>query len=104
MAQTLSAVDTMVRLTQLRHSTVVTNQKGASHFPVSGILPAFWHITFIHALVVVQQYGRNVYTIGTWHTIFAVIARYGGILLYKFCRVEEEIRGHMKKRVYSLLQ
>ena len=100
----------MVGLPQLGHTTVVANQEGTTRLAIVLVLTAFRHITLVHALVVVQENGRNVYTIGAWHAILAIIARDGGILLYEFGCVEEELRlffrkGHKgRERAYVVLQ
>ena len=88
----LSAPDAMVGLAQLGHTTVITHQEGTASLAVVLVLTAFWHIAFVHALVVVQQDGRNVYAIGARHAILAIVARNCGILLYEFGGIEQELR------------
>ncbi len=68
----------MVGLTQFRHASVVTYQKGSPLFRVGGIvLPVIREIAFIYAFVIVREDGRDIEPVRTRHTVVAFVARDG---------------------------
>ena len=75
MLHTLAATGAVVGLPQLRHRTIVAYQIGAPHLFISLVLAALWHIALVDALVIMQQYSRNVDSVGARHAILAVVAR-----------------------------
>jgi hypothetical protein len=89
MVPALATTYAMVGLTQLLHISVVTHKECTTGLAIVFVLTALGYIAFVDTLVVVQQYGWDVKTIGTWHTILAIVAWDGGILLYKLGRIKE---------------
>ena len=81
MLATLVAPDTMVCLAQLGYATVISHQERTARLAVVLVLLVLGYVTLVDALVVVKQDGRYIDAIGTRHAIFAVVARYGGVLL-----------------------
>ena len=69
-----------VGLAQLGHGAVVAHEEGAAHLGIALVLTALGDVAFVDALVVVEQYGRDIESVGTGHTVLAVVAGNGGIL------------------------
>ena len=69
------ASDAMVRLAQFRDTPVIAYQIGPTCLAVIFIQHTLRDIAFVQAFVVMEQDGRNIETIRTRHTIFAVVAR-----------------------------
>lgn len=70
----LAAGDAVAGLAKLGHSAVVANEEGTSCLTVVFGLLALWHISLVHALVVVHEDGWDVESIRTRHAVFAVVA------------------------------
>lgn len=86
----LSATDAVAGLTQLGYATIITDKKGPA-CPIIVLIPAACgYVIFVEAFVVMQQDGRNVYTVWAGHTIFAVVAGYGVKLHHLRGRVLQE--------------
>lgn len=77
MRTTLVATYAMRSLPQFRDTSIVTDKKRPPRFPIILILRIYRHISFIKTFVVMQQNSRNINSIRTWHTIFAIVARHG---------------------------
>lgn len=80
----LSAADAAVCLSQLRDGPVVAYQIGPACLAVIFRFRPVGNFTLVDALVVVQQYCRNVDSVWAWHAVFAVIAWDGRVLEHKF--------------------
>lgn len=78
-------------LSQAGHRSVVAHQKGRSRLTINRILLTFGYIAFVHAFVVVHEYGWYVYSIRARHAIFAVGAGYGGVFQQDLRRFFEEV-------------
>ena len=99
MMRTLAATDAMVCLTEAWHAAVVSHKECSPSLTIVFCLAVFWHIAFINTFVVMQQYRRYVYTIGTWHAILTVVTGNGRILHHQVCRVVKELSFLIRKRL-----
>ena len=84
---TLTAVYAMVCLTKGRDRTVVTDEVYPASLLIVLCLLALWHITLVHALVVVGEDTWDVNAVRARHTILTVVARYGRVAHDKVCRL-----------------
>ena len=83
---TLTAVYAMISLTKRRNRAVVADEVDATSLLIVLRLLALWHITLVHALVVVGEDAWDVNAVRARHTILAVVARYGRVADDKICR------------------
>ena len=84
---TLTAVYAMVCLTKRRDRAVVADEVYATSLFIVRCLFALWHVTLIHAFIVVVKDARDVNTVRAWHTVFTIVARHGWIADDKICRL-----------------
>ena len=70
----LSAADAVVGLTQTRYGTVESDEVVATQFPILFIHLQTGQRAFVLTLIIMYKDSWNVNTIGTGHTVFAVIA------------------------------
>ena len=84
---TLVASDAMVRLTQTRHTAVITYQKSTTGLTIILVLTAFGQISLIHTFIIMYQDRRNIDTVRTRHAILAIVARHRGIFKHQLCRL-----------------
>ena len=75
-----AAGDASVGLTKAWHTVVVAEEETAPCLAILGVSAVAGHIALVDAAVVVQQDGWNIQSIGARHTVFAVVARHGGVL------------------------
>ena len=83
---TLSAVYAMIGLTKRRNRAVVTDEVDATCLLIVLSLLALWHITFVHASVIMGEDAWDVNAVRARHTILTVVARYGRVAHDKVCR------------------
>ena len=77
----LAATGATVGLAETGNTAVIAYQEGAACLAVILVLAVLRHVALVDAAVVVQQDGWNIQPIGARHTVFAVVARHGGVLL-----------------------
>ena len=85
---TFTAFNASCSLSQLWNSAIVAYQVGPSGFTVAVVSAACYDVSIVDAFVIVQQNGRDVDAVWTWHAVFTVVAwdcriflHYGGCLL-----------------------
>ena len=76
----LAATGATVGLAETGNTAVIAYQEGAACLAVILVLAVLRHVALVDAAVVVQQDGWNIQPIGARHTVFAVVARHGGVL------------------------
>lgn len=76
----LAATGAAVGLAETGNTAVIAYQEGAACLAVILVLAVLRHVALVDAAVVVQQDGWNIQSIGARHTVFAVVARHGGVL------------------------
>ena len=81
-----------VCLAKFRYSSIIADQICPSGFSVVFILAAACNFSGIHALVVVQEDGRDVDAVWAWHTVFAVVAWNGRVVLHQFGSFLQEVQ------------
>ena len=84
---TLTAIYAMVCLAKRRDRAVVADEVDAASLLIVRCLFALWHVTLVHALVIVVKDARDVNAVRARHTVFAVVARHGWIADDKVCRL-----------------
>ena len=89
-ARTLVTADAACCLSQLRYCSIVAYQICPAGLLVILIGDTLGHFTFIDAFVVVKEDSRNIDSVWTRHTIFAVIAWDCRIFLHQFGSFLEE--------------
>lgn len=94
----LVAADAVVRLTQLRHATVIADKEGSTCGGEMGILLALRQVALVQAFVVVKQDRRNIQPVGAGHTIFAIVAG-DSVELHHLCgRLLQECEVLLRER------
>ena len=76
----LATTGAAVGLAETGNTAVIAYQEGAACLAVILVLAVLRHVALVDAAVVVQQDGWNIQPIGARHTVFAVVARHGGVL------------------------
>lgn len=72
------AANTMVCLTEFRHTAVVADEVGTAVLGIFRVfLAAVWHYAVIDALVEMAENGRDVQTVRARHAVVAFVAWYG---------------------------
>ena len=56
------------------------------------------HVAFVHALVIMQQYARDVDAVGARHAVLAIVAWNGGILEHQFGGIQQELVLFLSER------
>ena len=83
----LTAIYAMVSLTKRRNRAVVTDEVYPASLLIVLSLLALWHITFVHASVIMGEDAWDVNAVRARHTILTVVARYGRVAHDKVCRL-----------------
>ena len=78
MAHALVAAYTVVGLAELGHGAVITHEEGTTHVGIALVLTALGDVALVDTLVVVEQYGGYIESVGTRHAILAFDAWNGG--------------------------
>jgi hypothetical protein len=91
MVATLVASNAMIGLSKLRYTAIVSHEESTTCFAVILVLLAFGYVSFVDTLIIVYQNCRDIKAIRTRHTIFAIVAWDGGVLLDKFARLVEKL-------------
>ena len=84
------ATSTMIRLAEFRYTAVVPDQISPASFAVVFILSALRDIPLVHTFIIMKQNSRNIDTVRTRHTVFAVVTWDGRILHHQVGGVEQE--------------
>ena len=80
----------MIRLAEFRYTAVVPDQISPASFAVVFILSALRDIPLVHTFIIMKQNSRNIDTVRTRHTVFAVVTWDGRILHHQVGGVEQE--------------
>ena len=81
----------MIRLTKLRHTTIIAHEEGLTSLTIVSVLLTFRQVTLIHTPVVVRQDARDIQSVRTRHTIVALVTRHRRILLHQVSRNKEKL-------------
>ena len=87
MRVTLTAVYAMISLTERRDRAVVTDEVYPASLLIVLSLLTLWHITFVHASVIMGEDAWDVNAIRARHTILTIVTRYGRVADDKVCRL-----------------
>ena len=80
----------MIRLAEFRYTAVVPDQISPASFAIVFILSALRDIPLVHTFIIMKQNSRNIDTVRTRHTVFAVVTWDGRILHHQVGGVEQE--------------
>lgn len=88
----------MAGLTKPRHTAVIAYQERPPCLFIIGIHPVLGSLPVIDALVVMEEYGRNIYPIRTWHAILAICAWYVLTVYHPFGNIIQKLPFFVTQR------